>query len=42
MNHDEYLDEPEDVIAWTLHIADLRGDHPWEKERRRGQDAGPA
>lgn len=36
MTYDEYLDEPGDVVEWTLRMAAERGDAPWQKETGRG------
>lgn len=41
ISHDEYLDEPWDVIEWSLRISELRGDFPWQAKQRKDQRGDP-
>lgn len=41
MSHEQYLDEPGDVIEWALRISEIRGDLPWvPKKGGPGADPG--
>lgn len=40
MTVDEYLDEPWDVIEWSLRISEIRGDFPWVQRRDKRGDPG--